>query len=58
MNDKTKRTAGRPAENLDSPAVRYCVTLDKETANTARLIGGGNVSNGLRLAVKQYGVAK
>ena len=58
MNGKTKRTTGRPAENLDPPAVRYCVTLDKETANMARLIGGGNVSNGLRLAVKQYGVAK
>lgn len=53
MSAPTKKPVGRPAENLTGKPARYCVSLDQATADAARRLGGGNISNGIRIAVKQ-----
>lgn len=55
---QNKRSVGRPAENLTGKPARYCVSLDRQTAELARRLGGGNISNGIRIAVKQTGESK
>jgi post-segregation antitoxin (ccd killing protein) len=45
-----KRPAHRPA-SID--AKRVNVTLDQQTIEAARKIGNGNVSAGIRIAVKE-----
>ena len=45
--------AGRRAD-LTTPANRVTVTLPYETIERARVIGGGNVSAGIRAAVAKY----
>ena len=47
--------AGRPAELLGSRRVN--IYLDAESVQTAQLIGQGNVSEGVRLALKKAKVA-
>jgi hypothetical protein len=42
---------GRPSLAADDRKQRINVTLDAEIAEAARQIGGGNLSEGLRLAV-------
>jgi hypothetical protein len=48
---KPKRPAHRP---VSVGAQRHTVTLSKATAEAARRIGNGNLSAGLRIAVKGF----
>lgn len=49
---QNKKKPGRPAENLEGPAIRVCVMLDRETIDKVRTKGQGNLSNGIRLLAK------
>ena len=49
---QTKKKPGRPAENLEGPAIRVCVMLDQRTIDKVRSKGQGNLSNGIRLLAK------
>lgn len=51
MPETTKRRPGRPT-TID--AKRVCVTLDARSVERARAIGEGNVSKGIREALKAY----
>lgn len=51
-----KRPAHRPRELKDGRRVN--VFLDEETREKAESLGGGNVSEGIRIAVKQAKVKK
>lgn len=44
---------GRPSIN-DAPMKRVNVMLDQETSDKASEIGSGNLSAGIRIAVKKY----
>lgn len=48
---KTTNPRGRPSLPDEQRKVRTNVMLDAEVAELARRIGGGNLSEGLRLAV-------
>jgi hypothetical protein len=50
MSDKPKRPAHRP---VTIAAQRHTVTLDAGTVEQARKLGRGNLSAGLREAVKR-----
>lgn len=49
-----KRKVGRPKTGRQQE--HYNVSLDKETVEKARAIGDGNLSNGLRIALKHVSV--
>lgn len=48
-----RKGAGRHTGDGAKGMKRYNVSLDPETVETARQIGGGNISQGIRLAVKR-----
>lgn len=48
-----KRPPGRPRYGTE-PMKRIYVTLDSDSVDKAREIGGGSVSEGIRRAVKEY----
>jgi hypothetical protein len=50
----TRNGAGRPAAELTGSTKKVSVTIDAETIDRARRIGRGNLSGGIRVAVKNY----
>lgn len=49
-----KPVTGRPPLEPGKVAERVLVTLDRATVERAKHIGDGNLSGGIRLAVKAY----
>lgn len=56
MPNKPTRRPGQPLK-YDAPMTRINVMLDAATADKAALLGGGNVSAGIRIAVKRARIA-
>ena len=52
MTVQPKRPPGRPTFG-EKPMQRYNVMLDDETVEAAKRMGGGELSAGLRIAVKR-----
>ena len=51
--NKQRKPPGRKAEVTGTK--RHNVSLDAQTVEKARIIGHGNVSKGIRKAVKEHG---
>ena len=47
-----RRNAGRKTEMIGSPMRAKTVSLDEMTERRLKVIGGGNVSRGIRLAAR------
>lgn len=47
-----RKGAGRPTEDKANGLRPYCVSLDIDTVQRAKKLGGGNLSLGLRKALK------
>lgn len=53
----TAKKMGRPTE-IDGPTKKYSVTLDNATTEKAKRLGRGNLSAGLRDAVRRARIGK
>lgn len=49
----TRENAGRPTLDGEPGSKRYNVTLNEKVAGKATLLGGGNLSAGIRIAVNK-----
>lgn len=51
-----RKGAGRKAKDGAAGLTRFSVTLDRTSADKLRLLGGGNLSAGIRLAAATFSI--